>query len=96
MVAVDLEVAPLIKRIGALKHRLARPDFGERAADQVLRALADRAAEERALDTRQPELSQHGVEHHVEVAQRVDHRAVEVDDRCPQFGQVHPFTPLFV
>jgi hypothetical protein len=53
----------------------------EHAANQMLRALADVADHFLARGFFSVELRQHAVEARGEVVGRIDHRAVEVDDR---------------
>ena len=63
--------------------------FGQHGADQVLGALADEALDARAIDARKGQVDQHGVERGFEIAERVDERAVEIDDGGVEAGEVH-------
>ena len=78
--AVDTLVVLLIQRPRALVETGLGADLGERAADQVLGTLAHRAADESVRDVPQAERLECGVQGDDEVAEGIDHGAVEIDD----------------
>ena len=56
---------------------------GQHRADQMFRAHAHGALDQRPGDGGQVEFGQRPVERLLEVTERVDHRPVEIDDHCP-------------
>jgi hypothetical protein len=92
MPAVERQVVALVDGIRGIEQRSVRAHGLQDASDQVLAALADGAFEELRRDGRQAQLAQREVEHHDEIRQRVDQRAVEVEQRGAHAAQVqaHP------
>ncbi|EWS63889.1 hypothetical protein Y695_02873 [Hydrogenophaga sp. T4] len=95
MLAVDEQVVVLVTLQRQFTHLFARPaqrhtvgghHLGQgqlvvqNGAHQVLGALAHRALDHQTIHRWQTDVLQRVVERDDEVAQRVDHRAVEVDD----------------
>ena len=62
--------------------------MGERGKDQVLRTLAHHFFDCRRRYRRQRKISEHVVQRHREVAEGVDHGAIEIDDGGVEAGVV--------
>ena len=84
--AVDRQVVALVGIPGRLVERIA-VHLLQRAAQQMLAALADGARDEGAIDARQAQLVEHQPERGDEVALGIDHGAVEIDDGGIEFAR---------
>ena len=80
MSAVETCVVLLVGRPGRISQRRIGAHMRERAADEVVRPLADSALDEAALDPPQAEVIERPLEHGDEIAEGVDQRAIQIED----------------